>query len=110
MHTCSTSTSPPSLVQKVWWRDGLDLQRDGAVQVVESFCSRASPTRSREGERERRAAGRLGGGGRRERRQAGRLGRGRRCGGRGRPQPSLYRGVGARPNPSPKPRSAAKGG
>src|SRR3954471_3862655 len=52
MHTCSTSTSPPSSVQQVWWRDRLDLQRDGAVQVVESFCSRASPTRSREGERE----------------------------------------------------------
>src|SRR5215216_1283356 len=52
MHTCSTSTSPPSSVQQVGWRDGLDLQRDGTVQVVESFCSRASPTRSREGERE----------------------------------------------------------
>src|SRR3954462_3510123 len=52
MHTCITSTSPPSSVQQVCWRDGLDLQRDGAVQVVESFCSRSSPTRSREGERE----------------------------------------------------------
>src|SRR3954469_1858075 len=52
MHTCGTSMSPPSSVQQVWWRDGLDLQRDDAVQVVESFCSRASPTRSREGERE----------------------------------------------------------
>src|SRR4051794_9485565 len=61
MHTCGTSTSPPSLVQQVWWRYGLDLQRDGAVQLVENFCSRASPTSSREGER--RAAGRLGLGG-----------------------------------------------
>src|SRR3954464_7209592 len=52
MHTCSTSTSPPSSVQQVWWRDGLDLQHDGVVYMVESFCSRASPTRSREGERE----------------------------------------------------------
>src|SRR4051812_6679255 len=52
MHTCGNSTSPPSSVQQVWWRDGLDLQRDGVVQVVESICSRASPTRSREGERE----------------------------------------------------------
>src|SRR4051812_25855836 len=60
MHTCGTSTSPPSSVQQVGWRDGLDLQRDGAVQAVESFCGRASPTRSREGERERRAAGQLG--------------------------------------------------
>ena len=31
----------------------MDLQRDDAVQVVESFCSRASPTRSREGEKEK---------------------------------------------------------
>ena len=30
----------------------MDLQCDGAVQLVESFCSRASPTRNREGERE----------------------------------------------------------
>src|SRR4051812_48803744 len=64
MHTCGTSMSPPSLVQQVWWRDGLDLQRDGAVQVVESFCSRASPTRSLEGEREEGSkAARVGGGG-----------------------------------------------
>ena len=33
----------------------MDLQRDGAVQAVESFCGRASPTRSR-GERERRGS------------------------------------------------------
>src|SRR3954464_14343843 len=58
MHTCGTSTSPPSSVQQVWWRDGLDLQHDGVVYMVENFCSRASPTNSREGER--RAAGRLG--------------------------------------------------
>src|SRR4051812_48159193 len=84
MHTCGTSTSPPSLVQQVWWRDGLDLQRDGAVQVVESFCSRASPTRSREGEREEGSmAARVGGGGVWE----------------GAPDPSLYRGVGGQPLP-----------
>src|SRR3954462_14975394 len=58
MHTCSTSTSPPSSVQQVWWRDGLDLQHDGVVYMVENFCTRASPTSSREGER--REAGRLG--------------------------------------------------
>src|SRR3954471_17862276 len=95
MHTCSTSTSPPSSVQQVWRRDGLDLQRVGAVQVVESFCSRASPTRSREGERE-------------EGSRAARL-EGKVWGG-GAPQPSIYRGVGASPSPSPKPRPAAKGG
>src|SRR3954469_24901646 len=84
MHTCGTSTSPPSSVQQVWWRDGLDLQRDGAVQVVESFCSRASPTRSREGERE-------------EGNRAARVGGGGVWGVR--PQPSLYRGVGDQPLP-----------
>jgi hypothetical protein len=31
----------------------LDQQHDGVVLMVESFCSRASPTRSRERERER---------------------------------------------------------
>src|SRR3954468_2834465 len=51
MHTCSTSTSPPSSDQQVWWRDRLDLQHDGVVYMVENFCSRASPTNSREGER-----------------------------------------------------------
>src|SRR3954464_14692059 len=90
MHTCGTSTSPPSLVQQVWWRDGLDLQRDGAVQLVENFCSRASPTSSREGER--RAAGRLGLEG--------------KVWGLVRPHPSLYRG-GRSPSPSPKPKPAA---
>src|SRR3954464_3707739 len=40
----------------------------------------------------------------RERRAAGRLGLRRRCvWGGGAPQPSIYRGVGASPNPSPKP-------
>src|SRR4051812_1071527 len=58
MHTCGTSTSPPSSVQQVWWRDGLDLQHDAVVYMVENFCSRALPPNSREGER--RAAGRLG--------------------------------------------------
>src|SRR4051812_39095826 len=52
MNTCGTSMSPPSSVQQVGRRDGLYLQCDGVVYVVESFCSRASPTRSREGERE----------------------------------------------------------
>src|SRR3954462_14397996 len=95
MHTCGTSMSPPSLVQQVWWRDGLDLQHDGAVQVVESFCSRASPTRSREGERE----------------EGSRAARVEEEGwGVVRPQPSLYRGVGGNPSPSPKPRPTAKEG
>jgi hypothetical protein len=34
----------------------LDLQHDGVVLMVESFCGRASPTRSRERERDWRAA------------------------------------------------------
>src|SRR3954462_14188996 len=90
MHTCSTSTYPPSLVQQVWWRDRLDLQRDGAVYMVESFCSRASPTRSREGERE-------------EGSRTTSSWRGR-CEGVVLPQPSLYRGVGGC-NPSPLPQA-----
>ena len=59
MHTCSTSTSPPSSVQQVWWRDRLDLQHDGVVYMVENFCSRASPTNSREGERKASKAARV---------------------------------------------------
>jgi hypothetical protein len=51
MHTYGATTSSPSLVQQVWWRDRLDLQHDGVVLMVESFCSRASPTCSRERER-----------------------------------------------------------
>ena len=51
MHTYGAATSPPSLVQQVWWRDRLDLQHDGVVLMVESFCGRASPTRSHERER-----------------------------------------------------------
>jgi hypothetical protein len=51
MHTYGAVTSPPSLVQQVWWRDRLDLQHDGVVLMVESFCGRASPTHSRERER-----------------------------------------------------------
>jgi hypothetical protein len=50
MHTYSAVTSPPSLVQQVWWRDRLDVQHDGMVLMVESFCGRASPTRSRDRE------------------------------------------------------------
>jgi hypothetical protein len=53
MHTYGAATSPPSMVQQVWWRDRLDLQHDGVVLMVESFCGRASPTHSRERERER---------------------------------------------------------
>jgi hypothetical protein len=51
MHMYDATTSPPSLVQQVWWRDRLDLQHDGVVLMVESFCGRASPMRSRERER-----------------------------------------------------------
>jgi hypothetical protein len=51
MHTYGAATYPPSLVQQVWWRDRLDLQHDSVVLMVESFCGRASPTRSRERER-----------------------------------------------------------
>ena len=58
LHTYGAATSPPSLVQQVWWRDRLDLQHDGVVLMVESFCGRASPTRSRERERWRAAVGR----------------------------------------------------
>src|SRR3954469_12744917 len=59
MQTCSTSTSPPSSDQQVWWRDRLDLQHDGVVYMVENFCSRASPTNSREGERKASKAARV---------------------------------------------------
>src|SRR3954463_16816864 len=95
MHTCGTSMSPPSSVQPVWWRDGLDLQRDGAVQVVESFCSRASPTCSREGERE-------------EGSRAARV----VCDvwGRCRPSPLYIEGWPPALAPSPSPRPAAKEG
>src|SRR3954464_9080194 len=95
MHTCSTSTSPPSSVQQVWWRDGLDLQRDGAVQLVESFCSRASPTRSREGEREE---------GSRATRLEGKVW------GVVRPSPLYIEGWVPALTPPPSPRPAAKGG
>src|SRR4051812_41767119 len=52
MHMYGAATSPPSLVQQLWWRDRLDLQHDGVALMVENFCGRASPTRSRERERE----------------------------------------------------------
>src|SRR5215216_2316890 len=94
MHTCSTSTSPPSLDQKVEWRDRLDLQHDGVVYMVENFCCRASPTNSREGER--KAAGLLGFGG--------------RCVWRGRPSPLYIEGEGAaNPSPSSKPWAGGQG-
>jgi hypothetical protein len=50
MHTYGAVMSPPSLVQQVWWRDRLDQQHDDVVLMVENFCSRASPTCSRERE------------------------------------------------------------
>src|SRR3954463_6847142 len=92
MHTCSTSTSPPSSDQQVWWRDRLDLQHDGVVYMVENFCCRASPTNSREGER--KVARLLGLGGRCV------------CGGKGAHHPSIYRGAEASPCPSSKPISS----
>src|SRR3954464_13921850 len=91
MHTCSTSTSPPSSVQQVGWRDGLDLQHDGVVYMVENFCSRASPTNSREGERKGSRAARVGG---------------EVVGGWCAPTP-LYIEGGRSPSPSPKPKPAA---
>jgi hypothetical protein len=51
MHTYGAATSPPSLVQQVWWRDRLDQQHDSVVLMVEIFCSRASPTCSHEREK-----------------------------------------------------------
>jgi hypothetical protein len=50
MHTYGAAMSPPFLVQQVWWRDRLDQQHVGVVLMVENFCSRASPTCSRERE------------------------------------------------------------
>jgi hypothetical protein len=57
MHTYGAARSPPSLVQQVWWRDRLDLQHNGVVLMVESFCGRASPMRSRAREMWRAAVG-----------------------------------------------------
>ena len=37
----------------------MDLQHDGVVYMVENFCSRASPTNSREGERKASKAARV---------------------------------------------------
>src|SRR3954466_14268490 len=92
MHTCSTSTSPPSSDQRVWWRDRLDLQHDGVAYMVENFCSRASPTNSREGERKASKAARF------WRRGV--------YGGEGAHHPSIYRGGAASPCPSSKPISS----
>src|SRR3954468_16753802 len=91
MHTCSISTYPPSLDQQVWWRDVLDLQHDGVVYMVENFCSRASPTNSREGERKGSRAARVGG---------------EDVRGWCAPTP-LYIEGGRSPSPSPKPKPAA---
>src|SRR4051812_38743822 len=93
MHTCGTSMSPPSSVQQVGWRDGLDLQHDGVVYMVENFCSRASPTNSREGERKGSRAARVGREGVWE----------------GAPHPSLYRGGADSPCPSSKPWAGGQG-
>jgi hypothetical protein len=95
MHTYGAATSSPSLVQKVWWRDRLDQQHDGVVLMVENFCSRASPTCSRE--REKWKGQQL----------AGSLGWVR---GELRPSPPLYRRLGGQLSPSSKPRAGAKGG
>jgi hypothetical protein len=48
MHTYGAATSPPYLVQQVWWRYRLNQQHVGMVLMVENFCSRASLTCSRE--------------------------------------------------------------
>src|SRR3954464_15963599 len=94
MHTCSTSTSPPSSDQQIWWRDRLDLQHDGVVYMVENFCSRASPTNSREGERKASKAA-----------TCVRRGVGGWCA----PTP-LYIEGGRSPSPSPKPNGGGVGG
>jgi hypothetical protein len=66
----------------------LDLQHDGVVLMVESFCGRALPTRSREREIGRAAVW-----------PTARVGvRGRLC-----PYPSLYRRLAGHLDPSSKP-------
>ena len=94
MHTYGAATSPPSLVQQVWWRDRLDLQHDGVVLMVESFCGRASPTHSRERERWRAAV-----------QPAARVGGGEGCA----PAPPYMGGWPANLAPPPSPRAAAQG-
>jgi hypothetical protein len=83
--------SPPSLVQQVWWRDGLDQQHNDVVLMVENFCSRALPTCSRERERERDVEGSSWAGGKGWE-------RGRLC-----PSPPIYRRLGGHLGPSSKP-------
>src|SRR3954462_2632049 len=68
MHTYGTATSPPSLVQQVGWRDGLDLQHDGVVlwwRVSAAGLRLRAVGREREVEGRRTAArvGGVGGGG-----------------------------------------------
>jgi hypothetical protein len=92
MHTYGAVTSPPSLVQQVWWRDRLDLLHDGVVLMVESFCGRASPTHSRERERWRGSNW-----------PAARVGVGGGCA----PAPPYMRGCPAALAPPPSPRAAA---
>jgi hypothetical protein len=95
MHTYSAATSPPSLVQQVWWRDRLDQQHDVVVLMVQNFCGRASPTRSHGRETCRVAVG-----------PAARVGEGEAV-----PQPSLYiGGWAASLAPPPSPRPTAKVG
>src|SRR4051812_42441094 len=88
MHTYGAVTYPPSLVQKVGWRDGLDLQHDGVV-----LWWRVSMAGLR-----LRAVGRKRGGG----------AAGRRLGleeweWEGATLPSLYRGLAGPLGPSSKP-------
>jgi hypothetical protein len=87
--------SPPSLVQQVWWRDRLDQQHDGVVLMVENFCSRASPTCSRE--RGKWSS---------SNRPAARVGRGGGCA----PALPYIGGWVASLGPPPSPRAAAKEG
>jgi hypothetical protein len=95
MHTYGAVTSPPSLVQQVWWRDRLDLQHDGVVLMVESFCGRASPTRSRDRERLEGSSW-----------PAARVGREGGCA----PTPPYIGGWPATLTPPPSPRAAAQEG
>ena len=66
----------------------MDLQHDGVVLMVESFCGRASPTHSRERERWRGSSW-----------PAARVGVGEEVA----PLPSLYRGLAGPLDPSSKP-------
>src|SRR3954462_4796418 len=91
MHTYGAATSPPSSVQQVGWRDGLDLQHDGVV-----LWWRVS------------AAGlRLHVVGRKRERKGSSWQLGFWGEGRVRPLPNLYRGMSGPLAPPPSPRAAA---